>query len=247
MGSMPKILLVDDEERFVKSLHAILKHYEYQCMAAQTGFEAIRLLKNGHFDLVLLDVDLPDMSGCDILDFVTTSRIKTTSIMLTGISTVETAVRAMQLGAYDFLSKPINHELLIKTIDKAYQHHKLTSELAASELRFQVLAEASWEGIVVHENGRLIEANNQFFSMFGYSEEELAQGIFLEKILTSHSRRIVNQHIGDAFFGRFEISGVRRDGKVFPIEANSRSITYLDKPARVCALRDLSDRVKAEE
>ena len=247
MSSMPKILLVDDEERFVKSLHAILKHYDYQCMEAQTGFEAIRLLKNGHFDLVLLDVDLPDMSGCDILDFVTTSRIKTTSIMLTGISTVETAVRAMQLGAYDFLSKPINHELLIKTIDKAYQHHKLTSELAASELRFQVLAEASWEGIVVHENGRLIEANNQFFSMFGYSEEELAQGIFLEKILTSHSRRIVNQHIGDAFFGRFEISGVRRDGKVFPIEANSRSITYLDKPARVCALRDLSDRVKAEE
>ncbi len=247
MDSVPKILLVDDEERFAKSLQIILTHYDYPCTVAYSGAEAIRLLKEESYAIALLDVNLPDMSGCDILDFVNTSRIKTTSIMLTGISTVETAVQAMKHGAYDFLNKPVNHELLIKTIDNALRHHTLTWELAASEKRFQVLAEASLEGVVVHHNGKLIEANNQFFSMFGYTKEELAQGIFIDKLLTPSSLQIVNQHIENSFFGRYELTGVRKDGMELPLEVNSRQINYLELPSRVCAIRDLSDRVKAEE
>ncbi len=119
---MPKILLVDDEERFASSLCDILKHYDYNCTTALTGSEAITLLQKQHFDLALLDMELPDMTGCDILEFIKQSRGNTTAIMLTGISTVETAVKAMKQGAYDFLSKPINHELLIKTIEKAFFH-----------------------------------------------------------------------------------------------------------------------------
>ena len=247
MGSVPKILLVDDEERFAQSLQIILTHYDYPCTVAYSGAEAIRLLKEQSYSIALLDVNLPDMSGCDILDFVNASRIKTTSIMLTGISTVETAVQAMKHGAYDFLNKPVNYELLIKTIENALRHHTLIWELAASEKRFQVLAEASLEGIVVHHNGKLIEANNQFFSMFGYTKEELAQGIFIDNILTPSSLQIVNQHIENSFFGRYELTGVKKDGTEFPLEVNSRQINYLERPARVCAIRDLTDRVKAEE
>ncbi len=83
---MPSILLVDDEERFVKSLHTILKHYDYECTEALSGSEAIRLVQTRHFDLALLDVTLPDMSGCDVLDFIKTSHKNTAAIMLTGIS-----------------------------------------------------------------------------------------------------------------------------------------------------------------
>ena len=247
MNPIPNILLVDDEKRFVKSLHALLLHYDYVCTEAFSGAEAIRLLKEKHFDVALFDVNLPDMSGCDILDFIRTSRIKTTAIMLTGISTVDTAVQAMKHGAYDFLSKPINHELLIKTINKAFQYHQVSKELEASEKRFQVLAEASLEGVVIHKDGKLIEANNQFFSMFGYSAKELVQFAFLEKILPPASLQIVNQHIENSFFGNYEITGMRKDGTEFPLEANSRSINYFGKPARVCILRDLSDRVRAEK
>ena len=247
MNSIPNILLVDDEERFVKSLHAILKHYDYECTEALSGTEAIRLLKEKNFDLALLDVDLPDMLGCDILDFIRTSRIKTTAIMLTGVSNVETAVEAMKQGAYDFLSKPLNHELLIKTVNKAFQYHQVSRELEASEKRFQVLAEASGEGIVIHENGKLIEANNQFFSMFGSSAKELVQDNFLEKILSSASLQIIRQNIENLYFGNYEITGIRKDGTEFHLESNSRPINYFGKPARVCTLRDLSDRVRAEE
>jgi two-component system, cell cycle sensor histidine kinase and response regulator CckA len=247
MNHMPNILLVDDEERFVKSLHSILKHYNYECTEAFSGKEAIRILKEKTFELVLLDVQLPDMSGCDILEFIKTSCRNTTVIMLTGISAVETAVQAMKQGAYDFLNKPINHELLIKTIEKGLQHHKLSCKLEVSEKRFQALAEAAWEGIVIHENGRLVVANRQFYDMFGYAENELEQPKFLKKILAPASLQIVNQHIESSFFGSFEITGVKKDGTQFPLETNSRSINYLGRAARVCALRDLSDRVRAEE
>ena len=87
--------------------------------------------------------------------------------MLTGLNTVETAVQAMKQGAYDFLAKPINHEQLIKVIDKAVEHNQLRRELRTSETRFQVLAEAGWEGIAVVEQNMLVEANSQFFQMFG--------------------------------------------------------------------------------
>jgi two-component system, cell cycle sensor histidine kinase and response regulator CckA len=247
MTLMPSILLVDDEERFVKSLHTILKHYDYECTEALSGSEAIRLVQTRHFDLALLDVALPDMSGCDVLDFIKSSHNNTAAIMLTGISTAETAVQAMKRGAYDFLNKPIDYEILIKTIDKALEHQKLTRELEASEKRFQTLAEASWEGIVIHENGRFIEANAQFFAMFGYSERELVEGIFFEKILTPASGQMVREHIAKASLGNHEMTGVRKDGTTFPIETNSRSIDYLGKPARVCAVRDISERVRSEQ
>jgi two-component system cell cycle sensor histidine kinase/response regulator CckA len=244
---MPKILLVDDEERFASSLCDILKHYDYNCTTALTGSEAITLLQKQHFDLALLDMELPDMTGCDILEFIKQSRGNTTAIMLTGISTVETAVKAMKQGAYDFLSKPINHELLIKTIEKAFQHNKLTWNLEFSETRFQALAEASWEGIVIHENGTFIEANKQFFNMFGYSDTELEKREFLEQLLTPASLQIIRRDIENSVFASNELIGIRKGGDEFPLETNTRSINYLGKPTRVCAIRDLSDRVRAEQ
>ena len=247
MRTEPNILLVDDEERFANSLHDILSHYNYHCAKAYNGREAISLLKTNQFDLALLDVELPDMSGCDIAEFIKHSCQNTTSVMLTGNSTVETAVMAMKQGTYDFLSKPINHEVLIKTIEKALRHNQLTRELRTSQERFKILADASWEGIVIHDNGRLIEANNQFLSMFGYSFDELAGKMFLEKILVASSLIQVKRNIQDEVFGSHEIIAVRRDGTIFPAEVKSQRIEFLGIPARVCAIRDMSERIKAEE
>jgi PAS domain S-box-containing protein len=241
------ILLVDDEPRFIESLHNILRHFDYNCTLALTGTEAIELLKTKQFDLALLDVELPDLSGCDIVKFIKASKTRTAAIMLTGINTVETAVTAMKLGAYDFLRKPINHEILIKTIDKALQHNRLESELQISEQRFEILSEAACEGIIIHENGRIIEANSRFLELFDYTHEELLQGIALENIFAPASRHIVSQFIEQGIVGSNEISGMRRDRSEFFVEIKYRPITYLNKPRMVCVIRDISARVKAEE
>ena len=241
------ILLVDDEPRFIDSLYNILRHFDYNCTMALTGTEAINLLKTNQFDLALLDVELPDLSGCDIVKFIKTSQTRTAAIMLTGISTVETAVSAMKLGAYDFLRKPINHEILIKTIDKALQHNRLKSELQVSEQRFEILSEAAWEGIIIHENDRIIEANSRFLELFGYTHGELLQGIALKNIFAPASRQIASQFVEQEIVGSCEISGKRRDGTEFFVEIKSRPITYQNKPRMVCVIRDISASVKAEE
>ena len=240
------ILLVDDEPRFIDSLHDILKHFNYNCTKAPNGKEAIKLLKTNRFDLALLDVGLPDICGCDIVKSIKSWNIRTAAVMLTGISTVETAVKAMKYGAYDFLRKPINHEILIKTIDKALQHNKLMSELQVSEQRYETLAEAAWEGIFIHENNRIIEANSQFLQMFGYTNTELFQGLKVDNLFTPASREMAWSFIEQDVTGSFELSGMKKDATEFFIEIKSRPITYLNKPRRVCAIRDISERVRAE-
>jgi len=242
-----RILLVDDEPRFIESLHSILRHFNYTCTKAHTGTEAIEQLKENHFDLALLDVELPDQSGCDIVKFIKSSKMPTAAIMLTGVNTVETAVTAMKLGAYDFLRKPINHELLIKTIEKAIEHKKLENELLVSEKRFQTLSEAAWEAIIIHENDRIIETNSQFLEMFGYSQEELLQGIALQQIFASASRQVAEQFTKEEYVGNCEITGRKKDGTHFYVEVKSRPITYLQQPRRVCVIRDISERVRSEE
>jgi two-component system cell cycle sensor histidine kinase/response regulator CckA len=247
MSSVPNILLVDDEERFINSLDSILQHYNYTCTKALTGTEALMLLQENDFDLALLDVSLPDISGCEIAEFIQKSVKNTTAVMLTGLGTVETAVKAMQNGAYDFLSKPINHELLIKTIDKALEHNELTRKLEISHNRFQALAEASWEGIVIHDDGRFIEANRQFINLFGYSAAELSRGLLFDKIVAPESLSQVLKRIKSRKIGSFEIMGQTKNGLKKPIEVKSQFIQYLERQVRVCAMRDISDRVKAEE
>ncbi len=246
MNEKVEILLVDDEERFIDGLQSVLDHYNYSCTKAFTGGEARRLLQEKTFDIALLDVGLPDMSGCDIAEFITTSCPDTSAIMLTGLNTVETAVRAMKQGAYDFLAKPINHDHLIKVIDKAVEHNRLRQDLRVSEARFQVLAEAGWEGIVVVENDRLIEANSQFFQMFGQDREDLVQEPFLESIIDKVSLKENRKLLGTGQSDSFELIGVKRNGTHFPIEVRYRSMDYLGRPARIWVLRDISERVRNE-
>lgn len=247
MKESPEILLVDDEERFIEGLQGVLNHYRYSCTRALTGGEALDLLKEKQFDLALLDVGLPDMSGCDIAEFITSNCYNTTSIMLTGLNTVETAVLAMKKGAYDFLSKPINHDHLLKTLDKALEHNQLRQDLRTSEERFQTLAEAAWEGIAVLQDGFLVDANLQFLTMFGWSRDELSSVNVVEKIFVPESSmREDGRWFEDERTDSFELTGIRKDGSRFPVEIRYRSLGYLGKPSQVFVVRDIAERVKHE-
>ncbi|MGI9538239.1 MAG: response regulator [Desulfocapsaceae bacterium] len=247
MNDKIEILLVDDEERFIDGLMGVLDHYEYSCARALTGSEARQLLQEREFDIALLDVGLPDMSGCDLAEFITTSCPDTSAIMLTGLNTVETAVQAMKQGAYDFLAKPINHEHLLKVIDKAVAHNRLRKDLRLSEARFEVLAEAGWEGIAVVENDLLVEGNSQFFKMFGYLKEEIINQPFPETVVVGDS--LLDQAAtatGDTAHSS-ECTGLRKNGSSFKVEVRHRSMDYLGRPARIWVLRDISERVRNEE
>ena len=247
MNVLARILLVDDEPRFCESLAEILGLSGYLVTIAQSGKEAVDLLKKGVFDLLLLDVELPDMLGYRIMDSLQDENFGAATIMLTGNATVETAIEALRKGAYDYLKKPVDHDLLFNVIGKALAHSRLEKALRISEERSKTMADASWEGIVIHSNGQLLDANRQFFEMFGYEEKELVGEQILDKILSPAALPVVHLRIKNETFGSHETTGIKKDGAEFPIETSSRCMEYQGKKVRVCAIRDITERVRAEQ
>ncbi len=132
----PVILLVDDEDTIRLFLEKTLREEGYEALTAATGGEAIELTRRELPDLVLLDLKLPDISGLDVLKQIKEEVPEVCVIMLTAFGDIETAVAAMRQQAFDFVSKPVNLEQLLLTVEKALASRKLTRELF--ELRRRV-------------------------------------------------------------------------------------------------------------
>ena len=247
MNDSAHILLVDDEPRFCESLSQILSLSGFQVKVALNGAEAVELLGKNTFNLLLLDVELPDMLGYQLMDCLEGKNSEAVTIMLTGNATVETAIEALKRGAYDYLKKPVDHDLLFNTISNALKHNLLQAALKTSEERSKALAEASWEGVVVYHNGLLLDANKQFYDMFAYQPDELQGERVIEKIFSTTSRPDLSLMIQNETFNCYQAQGIRKDGTTFPTETICRAIEYQGKDAYVCAIRDISERVKADQ
>ncbi len=110
-----RILFVDDEESLLALLSAEMVDAGYEVETAGDGHEALIILQQRHFDVILLDVNMPKISGMQVLQFVTESYPKSKVIMLTALDDIGTALEAKRYGAYDFVTKPyILEDLLLK-------------------------------------------------------------------------------------------------------------------------------------
>ena len=128
MSSKAKVLVIDDEQIVLKSCIRILSAEGYDVQIVQTGAEGLRKLADEKFDVVLTDLKMPDMSGMEVLEKVMESYPDMIVIMITGYSTVQTAVEAMKMGAYDYVPKPFTPEELIEAVDKALDKKKQAEE-----------------------------------------------------------------------------------------------------------------------
>jgi len=116
-----KLLLVDDEKDFIESLSERLQLRDFDVKTALNGDDAIKLVGENEFDVIILDVKMPGKSGIDTLKEIKNINQLSQVIMLTGHATVESAIQGMKLGAYDYIMKPTDTEELIKLINKAYK------------------------------------------------------------------------------------------------------------------------------
>ncbi|MBW2664064.1 MAG: sigma-54-dependent Fis family transcriptional regulator, partial [Deltaproteobacteria bacterium] len=115
----PHILIVDDELSMRELLELLLKREGYKVSCAESGRKAVSLLKKTRFDLLLCDIRLGDITGLDVLRAAKKQNQNTIVIMISAYATTETAVEAMNDGAYDYLPKPFNNNELKATIAKA--------------------------------------------------------------------------------------------------------------------------------
>jgi len=123
-----KILIIDDEAGIRSSLTGILEDEGFSVKASETGEGGIQLLRGENFDLILLDIWLPRMSGIDVLKKIKSTEENTQVVMITGHGSVETAVKATKLGAYDFLEKPLSLEKVVLTVKNALKQKRLEEE-----------------------------------------------------------------------------------------------------------------------
>ena len=122
------ILVVDDESAIRENLELLLSDANYKVTLAENGMEGLRRVESEFFDLVLLDVMMPDKNGLEVLKEIHESSPETAIIMITAFGTIENAVSAIKAGAADYVTKPWDNEKLLLDIRNGIQQRKLQLE-----------------------------------------------------------------------------------------------------------------------
>ncbi|MFC1815869.1 sigma-54-dependent transcriptional regulator [Thermodesulfobacteriota bacterium] len=145
MNKMDTILVVDDERGVRQSFKLVLKDH-YNVLLAQAGDEAIDIFSNNYVDLVLLDIRLPDIDGVDLLQKFKEIDPNTEIIMVTAVKSIQTAVKAIKYGAYEYIVKPFDVEEVLTVINRALEKRRLVKEL--TYLRHELQQYHSFEKMV---------------------------------------------------------------------------------------------------
>ena len=117
--SKSKILMIDDEDIVRLSCKRTLEPEGYQLRMAKNGREGIEMMQQEPADLVLTDLKMPEMDGIEVLTRIKKEWPSTEVVIVTGYQTVETAVKSIKLGAFDYLEKPFTPDSLLATVRKA--------------------------------------------------------------------------------------------------------------------------------
>lgn len=128
-GMKQRILIVEDERTALQALSTLLADEGYEPLKAETGEQGLRLALQAEPDLILLDIRLPDVDGLTVLERLRAGLSDAAVIIMTADTTSSNAIRATKLGAFDYVSKPINDEHLVVLIERALEYRKLEKEI----------------------------------------------------------------------------------------------------------------------
>jgi putative two-component system response regulator len=136
----PRILIVDDEVEITEILADLLSE-EYECIRAGSAEEALTRLQESEFQLVISDITMPGMSGLDMIPHVKEIAPDTVVVMISGMQTVESAIGALRLGAFDYLMKPFDLRQVEAVVKRALEHHDLVVAKQRYENHLEELVE----------------------------------------------------------------------------------------------------------
>ena len=125
---METVLIVDDEKNYPLILSAVLDEEGFETLTANSGQDALKILNHSDVDIVLTDMKMPAMDGIELLERIKTKDPDLPVIMMTAHGTVEKAVKAMQLGAYNYILKPFDNESLVIYVKKALAVYRMAKE-----------------------------------------------------------------------------------------------------------------------
>jgi two-component system nitrogen regulation response regulator NtrX len=166
------VLIVDDEQEIRDSLESILREEEYLVTTAATADEAMALLRDAIYDVVLLDIWLPDRDGLDMLVEIKQMESSPEVVIISGHGTIEAAVKATKLGAYDFLEKPLSLERTLLVLKNATQARKLREDNAEFARQLAVKGTVTGQSVpmkALRQQIKLMAPTNGRVLIFGES------------------------------------------------------------------------------
>ncbi|HEX4595347.1 MAG TPA: ATP-binding protein [Bryobacteraceae bacterium] len=256
-----KILLVDDTPENLISLEAALDGLGQDLVLANSGMEALRHLLNDDFAAILLDVKMPDMDGFQTAELIRSrKRSRHTPILfLTGYKSDEHLFRGYDLGAVDFLFKPIVPEVLRSKVGVFVELSRNTAllrrqaeVLSKAEQKFRSLLEAAPDAMIISsEDGRISLVNSQAEVMFGFRREDLIGQNIRELVRdwAAFSPLSVDSHAA-ATAGPSsprELWAIRKNKQRYPVEISLSPLQTEEGLLLTSAIRDITERKKADE
>jgi len=275
-SSSPTILVVDDDPSMLKSVEALLRIHNYNCLLANGGACALETLAHTAIDLILLDLNMPGVDGYEVMHKVHSDYPRTDIIIVSSESSFNSATLALRYGAEDYLRKPYVPDELIVSIENLLkkrrlnsQFRKLHGELEASEERFKFIVDNSPDIIYILDSaGNFTYINQVIDPLLGYSEKDL--------IGKHYSELVHSEDIGKAKFAfnerrtgtrasnNVELRLLHKDAEQGPrffetqsivIELNSMGVYSVDRGLPIDRefigtygiARDVTERKRAED
>lgn len=269
------ILIVDDEERLLTSLSDLLSREGYQVTTALGGKKALQLLKKNTFDLVLIDLIMPGVNGIEVMNFILGNKIDSKVIVVSGDASVESAISALRSGAYDFVRKPYEPEMLIKTIGNAARKRKLEIEnreinekLLESEKIHRYIVQSSPDIIyILDQHGQFTFVNDRAELLLGFKKQDMI-GKHFSEVVCAEDTEVSNYTFNERRTGDRACRSVEMRLNYRSGEHNPRYFETNAMPVEITAVgmysrnseggmgkfvgtygvaRDITDRKKAEE
>lgn len=170
----PRILVIDDEPRIRDACLLVLSDKGFEVAAAPDGEQGLQMIKATHYDIVLVDLMMPTISGFDVLSEVRTNHPDTVVIVITGYATLEHSIEAMKKGAFDFIPKPFTPDQLRAVVDKSLRYTDALQDIADSKSRLRVMVNRLTDGVMTTDGRKLIvQVNPAFLHMIDYHGEKV--------------------------------------------------------------------------
>ena len=166
---IPRILVIDDEKRIREACREVLSDKGFEVSVAPDGDDGLRKIEAAHFDIVLLDLMLPGLSGIEVLAKIHSVHTDTVVIVITGYATLEHSIEAMKKGAFDFIPKPFTPDQLRVVVSKAIKYTRALQDIADARSRLRVMVNRLSDGVMTTDSRkRIVLANPAFLHMIGH-------------------------------------------------------------------------------
>ena len=189
-----KILVIDDEKVIRNGCNEVLTQDGYDVILAENGELGLKMIEKSHFDVILLDLMMPGLSGFDVLSHVKALHPDTSIIIITGYATIENSIEAMKKGAFDFIPKPFSPDQLRVVVGKAIEHTGALKDIANEKSRMRVLINLITSGVMVTDaEKKLVLANPAFMKIVGFKGDDIIGRPFTEFVQQIQLRQMVER------------------------------------------------------